>query len=166
MTSLLLFLPFGLVLVALQTSIVERITLWGGHPDLVLVAMALFTVQAGRQRALFPALLVAPFYDAIAGLPIGASILPLTTVVYLTGMGERTIFGARLGWPLLMAFLATLAAGLIILVELNLLGWGLRWGETILRVTLPSALLNAALILVLYFAFEFLQTLRQSRGRI
>lgn len=160
MTVLLVYLPFSLVLVTLQATFFERISLAGGHADLVLISLVLFALWVGRPQATVAAIVVAPFYDLMSGLPVGTSILPFLVVVYLAGMGERTLFGARFGWPLILTFMATFVAGLITVVELALFGFTVAWDQTILRVIVPSALLNAICILPLYLAIE---SLRQPR---
>ena len=155
--SILLLFPLALALVALQATIANALHLAGGHPDLVLVGVALWTIGAGRRDGFVLAILCAPLYDAVAGFPLGVSVAPLLTVAYLAGAGERTLFGASLGWPVFMILLATVTAGLITLAELYLLGWQIPWTDTILRVLLPTAVLNAILVVVLYVPVQFLR---------
>ncbi len=156
MTVLLVYLPISLVLVAVQSTLFERISLAGGHADLVLISLVLFTLLVGRPQAIVAVLVVAPFYDLMSGLPVGTSVLPFLAAVYLSGMGERTLFGARFGWPLILTFIATIVAGLITVIELALFGHTVVWDQTILRVIVPSALLNAICMVPLYLAAEAL----------
>ncbi len=160
MTVLLVYLPFSLVLVAVQTTLFGRIGLAGGRADLVLLSLILFTLLAGRRQATVAAVVVAPFYDLMSGLPVGTSVLPFLVAVYLAGMGERTLFGARFGWPILLTFIAAVVAGLITVAEMAIFGHTVAWDQTILRVIVPGALLNAVCILPLYLAAE---SLRQRR---
>jgi cell shape-determining protein MreD len=157
MTIVLVFLPLALVLVGLQATVIGHFHLFGGHADIVLVGVALLTTVAGRRSGLLLAGVAAPLYDMLAGLPVGVTVLPLLAVALLTAGGERTLFGARLGWPVFLTFGATLVAGGITLLELSLLGWPIAWGDTLLRVTLPGALLNAGLMLVLFLPAEWLR---------
>ena len=165
MSALLVILPLALVLVAVQATLMQPFSLAGGHPDIVLVGLALLAIQFGRESTIIPALIIAPFYDAASGFPIGTSILPFAAVVYLAGIGERTLFGARLGWPMFLAFIATIVAGLITAAELALMGWTLPWTATVLRVVLPSALLNAVLMLLMYLPTEYLRERRAAQLR-
>lgn len=160
MTVVLVFLPLALILVGLQTTLIGHFHLFGGHADLVLVGVVLLTIVAGRRSGLILAGVVAPLYDMAAGLPVGVTVLPLVVTVLLAGGGERTLFGAQLGWPVFLTFGATLVAGGITLLELSLLGWPIAWGDTLLRVTVPGALLNAGLMLVLYLPVEWLRERR------
>lgn len=162
MSVLLIYLPLSFVLVALQATLFGRIRLAGGQVDLVLISLVLFTLLVGRPQATIAAIVVAPLYDLMSGLPVGTSVLPFLVAVYLAGMSGRTLFGARFGWPILLTFIATVVAGLITIVELALFGHTVAWDQVFLRVILPSALLNAVCILPLYLAAE---SLRQGRAR-
>lgn len=160
MTVLLVYLPISLVLVAFQATVFDRIHLAGGRADLVLISLVLFTLLVGRPQAIVAAVVVAPFYDLMSGLPVGTSVLPFLVAVYLAGMGERTLFGARFGWPIFLTFFATLVVGLITVAELALFGHPIAWDQTFLRVIVPSAVLNAICILPLYLAAEGLRQRR------
>lgn len=139
-----------MVVVGLQVTIMPHISLLAGHPDLVLVGLVLWTAVAGREAALLPALLIAPLLDAMSGLPIGASVLPLLLVVVLAGYGERMLFGGQLGWPVFVSFIATLLTSLLLYLELTLLGWQIAWLPVFLEAVLPAALLNSLLCFILY----------------
>lgn len=155
MSALLLFLPLAVLLVAFQATIVDRFDVAGGRPDLILVSIILLTMLSGRKAAAIAALIVALLYDSISGIPLGVTIIPLLVAVYLAGIGAKSLFGARLGWPILVALLATLAAGAITLVELSLLGYQVQWTEALLRVLMPTAFLNALLIALLHLPVEY-----------
>jgi len=157
MTAVLVFLPLALILVSLQATIIGHARLFGGHADLVLVGVALLAIVTGRRSGFLLAGVAAPLYDMLAGLPVGVSLLPLLITAYLAGSGERTLFGARLGWPLFLAFGATLVAGGLTLFQLALLGRPVAWGDTLLRVALPGAFLNTLLMLALYLPAEWLR---------
>lgn len=160
MSSLLLLIPAALLIVAAQATLIERLTLVSGHPDLIIASLLLLTVQAGRERVYLLAVLIAPLFDALSGLPLGTSVLPLLAVVYLAGTGERALFGFRLGWPIVVAVLASVMAGMITLLELSFLGWTINWPETVIRILFPSALLNALLVFLLYFPAQYLRERR------
>ena len=150
MVYLLIFLPLALILVALQSAVFNQITIAGGHFDLLIIALVMITLYGNYELAVLLVVVLAPVADAISGLPLGVSVLPMLSVVLLAHWGGKTIFGARLGWPILVIFLGVLLAGLITLLELFILGWELPWNELIVRVLVPSAFLNALAALVIY----------------
>ncbi|RME84254.1 MAG: rod shape-determining protein MreD [Caldilineae bacterium] len=160
MSSLFLFLPIALVVVTLQATVMHHLSLGSARPDLIIISLVLWTMSTGRDRALLPAILMAPLFDAVAGLPLGVSVVPLLIVVLIASIGERTLFGARLGWPIFAAFTASLAAGAITLLELRLLGWRTPWTDLILRILVPSALLNAFLVFLIFIPVEYLRSRR------
>lgn len=148
--TILVLLPLAVGVVTLQTTVIGHVHLLGGHPDLLIVTLVVWTALAGREAALLPILFMAPLYDALAGLPMGASILPMLVVVYLAGLSERTLFGSQLGLPVIISFLATILTSFILFTELILLGWDITWNAAFINVVLPSALLNSLLTLLLY----------------
>lgn len=160
MSTLLLFLPLAIVIVAFQATIVDRFDIAGGRPDLILVSIILLTMLSGRKAAVIAAIIVAVIYDSISGIPLGVSIIPLLVVVYLAGIGDKSLFGARLGWPVFVAVVATLVAGAITMAELSLLGFQIQWTEALLRVLIPTAILNAILIALLHLPVEYMRSRR------
>ncbi|NOX61022.1 MAG: rod shape-determining protein MreD [Chloroflexi bacterium] len=155
LSAILLLLPIALFLAAMQATLAGRIQLLGGQPNFLLIALVLLTMAGGRRAALLPALVLAPLVDSLAGLPLGASVAPMLAVIYLAGLGERALFGARLGWPMFITLVATVVADAILMFELSLLGRDFSWLDAFLRITLPGAALNAALIFVLYLPIDY-----------
>ncbi len=150
MYRLLIFIPLALLLVAFQASVLNSWTLAGGQLDVIIISLVLLTLYGSLELGVLATVLIAPLADVLSGMPLGVSIIPLLSVVLLAHWGSRTIFGARLGWPVVIIFLGVLLAGLITIAELSLLGWDLPWNEMILRNLIPSAFLNALAALLIY----------------
>ena len=159
MSSILLLLPLALILVAFQATVMSRFSVAGVQPDIIIVSIILLTIISGRASAIIFAVIAALLSDAISGLPLGVSIIPYLVVVFLTSGGERTLFGARLGWPILVTAVATLAVGVITLLELDIIGWPIQWTDTLLRVLGPAVIVNTVLMFLLYVPVEY------ARGR-
>jgi len=159
MSTILLLLPLAFVLVAFQATVMSRLNVGGAQPDLIIVSIILLTIVSGQNSAVIFAVILALLSDAISGLPLGVSIIPYLVVVFLAIGGERTLFGARLGWPILITAVATVAVGLITLIELNVIGWEIQWTDTLLRVLGPAVIVNSTLMFVLYVPVEY------ARGR-
>jgi len=137
-------------MVAFQASVLSQFTLAGGHLDILLISLVLLTLYGSLELALLGAIVMAPLIDALSGMPLGVSIIPMTSVVLMAYWGGKTIFGARLGWPVIVIFVGTLLAGLITIAELMILGWEMPWNDMILRTLFPSAILNAIAGLAIY----------------
>ena len=150
MLYLLLFIPLALLLVAFQASVLSQLTLAGGHLDIIIISLVMLTLYGSFELALLASIIIAPLVDALAGMPLGVSIIPMLSVILLTHWSSKTIFGARLGWPVVIIFIGTLLAGLITMAELSLLGWNLPWKELILRTLIPTSLLNTVAAMAIY----------------
>ena len=137
-------------MVAFQASVLSQFTLAGGHLDILLISLVLLTLYGSLELALLGAIVMAPLIDALSGMPLGVSIIPMTSVVLMAYWGGKTIFGSRLGWPVIVIFVGTLLAGLITIAELMILGWEMPWNDMILRTLFPSAILNAIAGLAIY----------------
>ncbi len=155
MSTIILLLPTAFVLVAFQAAIMNRISIVGVHPDLIIISIILLTLISGQTSAFIFAVILALLSDAISGLPLGISVIPYLVVVLLASQGERILFGARLGWPVIVTALATLAVGVITLIELSAIGWDIQWTDTLLRVLGPTVIVNTALMFLLYVPVEY-----------
>jgi len=147
---LIILLPLALILVSFQASVLNQLTLAGGHLDIIIISLVMLTLYGSYEIALLAAVLIAPLMDALAGMPLGVSIIPLMSVVSLTHWIGKTLFGTRLGWPVVAIFIGSFLAGLITMAELALLRWDLPWNEIILKSLLPSTFLNAAAAIIIY----------------
>jgi rod shape-determining protein MreD len=150
MLYLLFFAPLVLLLVAIQATVLNQMTLAGGHLDIIVISLVMLTLYGRYELALLAGVLMAPFIDALSGMPLGVSVLPLLSVIFLAHGGGKNMFGARLGWPVIIIFISSLLAGLITLAELALLGWQMPWTDLMLRVLAPTALLNGMAAIAIY----------------
>ncbi len=150
MIYFLIFIPIAVLLVAFQAAVLNPLTVAGGHLDILLISLVLLTLYGSLELALIGVVIMAPLVDALAGMPLGISILPMTSMVLLAYWGGKTIFGTRLGWPILVVFAGTFLAGAITLAELAIIGWDMPWNELIVRTLIPTAILNTIGITAIY----------------
>lgn len=161
MLYFLLALPLSIVFVAFQSTVLNTITIAGGHPDLITVSLVLLAIYANYDFALVVAIITGPLMDSVSGLPLGVSIIPLVTVVLLARGWGRAIFGSRLGWPILVIFIGILVSGFLTMIELNVVGWRISWQIFFLDTLFPTAFLNALLALAFYFPLVFFNERRE-----
>ncbi len=150
MLTLFLIIPLAIILVTFQASVLSHFTLAGGHLDVITIVLVLLTLYGRYELALLAAIIIAPLVDALSAMPLGVSVIPLLSIVLLAHVGGRTIFGSRLGWPVIVVIIGSLMAGVIIMAELAILGWQMPWNLLILRTLIPSALLNGLAALAIY----------------
>jgi rod shape-determining protein MreD len=83
--------------------------------------------------------------DLRSGGPLGATALALVAVTFLAGQS----WGQGIGSPVMRLLVLALAGGLIyhliVLITLAWTGHTVDWGFSLLRVALPSVVLNTAL---------------------
>ena len=161
MFRLLLFIPLALLLVAFQASVLNTLTLAGGHLDILIILLVLVTMYGSLEFGILATIVIAPLVDALSGMPLGVSVIPMLSVVVLAHWGGKVVSSTRLGWPVVIVFLGVLVAGLITMAELALLGWDEPWSDLILRTLLPTAFLNALAVLLIYLPISFIGERRE-----
>jgi rod shape-determining protein MreD len=83
--------------------------------------------------------------DLVSGGPFGAATLSLVIVGLLAGLAKTSTLRSNVALPALVVFLVTIAHNLIYLLVLQISGLNVIWLESLLRITLLSAALNAVL---------------------
>jgi len=116
-------------------------------PLLVVITLALVQGASAGATAGFAAGLL---LDLLGSGPIGAWSFVLTLVGYTAGLLEANVFAE--GWllPFTVALLAGLAAELLYLIVLIVLGGELPFWRSLVSVVLPRGMYNAVLALVVY----------------
>ncbi|HLB48835.1 MAG TPA: rod shape-determining protein MreD, partial [Anaerolineales bacterium] len=94
--------------------------------------------------------------DVLSGGPMGAMTLGLVSVTLLIALTEGRFYKSN--WPvaLLASVLGTLVYHLIYLIVLGLSGHPVNLADDLTLVTLPSAILNALLMLPMYQTAKWL----------
>ncbi|MGW8250600.1 MAG: rod shape-determining protein MreD [Anaerolineales bacterium] len=148
--AVLIAIPFLGVLAVLQSSLISRLPLLQGTPDLIMLALISWTMQKRVQTAWQ--------WSIIGGLMAGLySAVPFG--VYLAGYGLTTglaLILRRRVWQVpvlavfLVAFLGTLIIHGITLLALRLTGSTIQLWQALNLVTLPSILLNLLFALPIY----------------
>jgi rod shape-determining protein MreD len=148
--AVLIAIPILGVLAILQSSLISRLPLLQGTPDLIMLAIITWSMQKRVQTAWQ--------WSIIGGLMAGLySAVPFG--VYLTGYGLTTglaLVLRRRVWQVpvlavfLVAFLGTLITQGITFLALRLIGSTIELWDAINLVTLPSILLNLLFTLPIY----------------
>jgi LytS/YehU family sensor histidine kinase len=80
----------------------------------------------------------------------------LIAVGFLAGLGETTVFRARIALPMIVMFLATIVYELLFLLIVRISGQSVAWLDSVLRLVIPSAILNAVLTPVVFLTMSWL----------
>jgi rod shape-determining protein MreD len=160
--NIYLTLAIVFVLGLLQSTLMPHITIWGVHPDLVLMVVTSWSLLRGAQEGMLWALLGGIACDLFSGGTFGVCTLPLLLVSFASSLGESNVFRFDLLIPILVIPLATLVYNGIIMVLLGLLGWPVAWGDDLVRIIFPAMLVNTLAMPLVYLV---MRTLDRHTGR-
>lgn len=160
---------YGIMLVALLLALVQagpmpRLPWLGVRPDLVfLIALAWGMVRGSAEGAIV-AFGGGLALDILSAFPLGGQALALLlTVVALSWLGAP-FYRGNLLFPVAGAFLGTWAYHLLLLLLARLFGQAVAWGGTLRYEVLPLSLVEAALMLPVYWLLDRLD--RRTRRRL
>ena len=99
-------------------------------------------------------------------LPIGSNALLLVLIALLASLGQANPFHSLLFVPLVTVFAATFFYHVMVMALSAALGSEVAFVDNVLRVALPSAALNAALMPVAYSSLLWLSEKIGRRVRV
>ena len=162
-----LSVPVLLIAAILQASLIPRLELPGGGPNLTYVIVLAWALNAPVGQAALWAFLGGLFNDILSAVPLGTSSLGLVLLVYLiSGLGTQVY---RLGLLLLifMSVFGTFAYEFsrVVLVDFyQLVGYlpstaplQISWGADLTATVFPTMVYNFALILPVYALLRLFQ---------
>jgi rod shape-determining protein MreD len=155
--SIYLLVPLLVVVTLLQTTIMPHLVIWGVFPDLPLLFVVCWGLLNGSREGMIWGFVAGIAVDLFSGAPFGAATLSLITAGFVSGLGEATVFRTHIALPLISAFLTTIVYGLCFLLIVQIAGDTVAWLDSLIRIILPSALLNAVLTLPLLALMHFLR---------
>lgn len=145
-----------IAIVILQTTAMPHLTILGVKPDLVLLVVISWSLLRGAKEGVIWALVGGIGLDLLSGAPFGTSTVALLVLSLLAGMGELSVFRTHIALPLIATLLATLAYDLFFLLLLHMRGYSIAWADSLIKVVLPSTLLNVLLAPFIYKALYWL----------
>jgi rod shape-determining protein MreD len=104
--------------------------------------------------------------DFLSGATLGSCAFTLTLVAYLASLGQLTIYRTNPLFPSLMALATNIVHDCILLIILSMTGYAVAWYGTLLQITMPTALLSALLMPLVYRSLGWLhrRTLPEEMG--
>ena len=139
-----------IVAVLAQASILPAFSIFGAHPNLVLVLLVTWVSVRGQQEAL----LLIPAAGFLLGLldsqPLGLAMLALTPLILMGDVRDLRVVESDLLLAVVLTALATLAYEGTGLVTLAVTGERLNWLATVLGVLVPATIANVLLLLPVY----------------
>jgi len=144
--------------------VLAPLSVLGGRPDLVLLAVVGWAFLRGPTEGVIWAFIGGLLLDLFSGGPFGCFTLSLLLVALF--VGQR--WGQELGSHVLQLVLLTLIAGfcyhLVLLVILWWSGHPPHWSYHLSRVAAPSAVVNAALAPFVHWPLAWLDRRTKPEG--
>lgn len=148
---------FLIVLAMLQATLLPVLGPLGIMPNLVLVAILLWSATRDPREGLLWAFGIGMFLGLLTLTPLGIDALGLTPVVVVGWFSYSRFFRSGPVFPLLMTFVASLASDLVLAFAAPLYGGTISLAGP-LRVGLVGALLNTIAVPPLYGIVYLLDT--------
>jgi rod shape-determining protein MreD len=154
--SIYLVIPLLLVVAVVQTSIMPYLTIWGVFPDLPLLVVVGWSLLRGSREGVIWGFVAGIAVDLFSGAPFGAATIALIAAGFLAGLGEATVFRTHILLPLVAMFLATIVYDLVFLLIVQISGQTVAWVDSLSRIILLSAVLNALLTPMIFWIMRLL----------
>ena len=149
----------GSFLVAiLATSVMPYVKVLGVAPDLVLIFAACWAMVRGQGEAMIVVPMAGLLRDLTTSDPVGTSMLALSPIVLLAVVRDLRPVESDFLPTLAVVATASLAYAVVSLTVLAAIGYDVPWGTAMLRVALPSMLVNPLFTVLIYSPMRWLTT--------
>lgn len=159
--SLWIALPFILFAAICQVTFLPLINVVGYKIDFALVLIVAWGLLGKAGEAAVWGFVAGMFLDFTSGLPFGAHTVALTGIGLLVQVIQsNSAIRDNFLLPPAAILGATFVYHLFLLFILSLLNPTVVWTDYLLRITLPSAVLNTIALPTAYFPFQWLAARR------
>ncbi len=146
--SLQLGFPLMLLAAMVQSTVLPRLRILGGQPDLVLLLVLAWAILDHEREGMAWAFVGGLLLDLLSGAPLGLSALIMVPITYLIGITEAQVYRSSVAFSLLLTAGGVFAYHILYLLLLNaLLGYPVAWAASLRYVTIPSVLFDMILII-------------------
>ena len=139
-----------------QATVMPHLAVLGVKPDLVLLVVICWGLLRGSKEGVIWALVGGIGVDLLSGAPFGTSAVALLVLSLFAGMGELSVFRTHIALPLIATLIAAVAYNLLFLLLLRIRGCSIAWADSLIKVVLPSTLVNVLLSPLVYRALHWL----------
>lgn len=143
-------------MVILQNAVVSGLRVGTARLDLMFLVVLSWSLLRGDRDGMMWAFGGGLLLDLACGGPPGRFSIPLLVVAFIVELGSRYFSSQNLLVPLALSIALFAPYDLTHMLMLQLTGIPQKWLEGLLRITMPSALLNAAFSLPVYIALRWL----------
>jgi rod shape-determining protein MreD len=161
--AILLFI-FGLV----QTVVLPQVVPLAARPQLIVLLIVAVCLVESLHDAVIWGFMGGLMLDLMSGpsVPLGSSALLMVLVALIASLGQADPFRTLVVVPLATVFGATIFYNVMLMLLFFVLGRDVPFADNLLRVALPSAILNTILMPVAYSALLWLSERIGRRMRV
>mgnify|MGYP005854011821 CR=1 FL=1 len=151
-TAIRLYLgPLLLFVVALlQVTIMPHLTIVHLQPDLALAAVVGWALYSGPSQGALSGSIVGLALDMLSGGPFGMHTCVMSIVGTLAGLGAALLPREHVLLLPAVAVLCTFVQQGAYVWLLRTAGWPLDWGQVLIAIVIPMALINLFLTVLFY----------------
>ena len=150
----LIALPLLSLVLVIQMAIASRLPLLSGYADLVLVAVAAWSLQERAQTAWHWAVFAGLLVGWISGVPWIIPLLGYLLTVAFARALVRRIWQTPLLGMFVIVFVGTMLIHALTIITLRLTGTPLPIEDALSVVTLPSLFINLSLAILAFPIFR------------
>lgn len=146
-----LVVPLLFLIAIIQLTIVPSLFPGPVRPDMMLMVVVGWGVVRGNGEAALWGLGGGLILDLFSGAPFGLNAISLGAIGWLADTLQTNFFRSNLLIPLATIFIATLLYHTGQAAVLQALGFTINWAFFTFNVVLPTAILNTALMPIVYW---------------
>jgi rod shape-determining protein MreD len=158
--SLWIAIPFILLAALCQATFLPLVNVLGYKIDFALVLVVAWGLLGKAGEAAVWGFVAGIFLDLTSGIPFGSHTIALTGIGLLMQFAQGNSIRDNFLLPPAAIIGATFAYHLFLLFILTLLNPSVALSDYLLRITLPSAILNTLAMPMAYFPFQWLAARR------
>ena len=149
------YLVFLLLLIPVQTTLVEQFSFAGIKPDLGLVLVYFIGIRMGAAHGLVMGVVVGILVDLFSGGVLGANMITKPIVGWVSGSLSRTVIDIHILVSVALLFSLSMLTGLLTYAYLELFLGGASLLTSIRAIILPQALYDSAVGMMALSLFPF-----------
>jgi rod shape-determining protein MreD len=150
MLSNFIAIPVLMVLSVLQVTAISRILLFSGTADLVLLAVAAWGVRERGKNVFLWAFIGGLMVAITTAMPTYAAFIPYMFIALVARLFQDRLWQAPILSLIMVVVIGTLFQHIFYIVVLQIEGINIGFNESLIKVTLPSLLLNFFFLFPVY----------------
>lgn len=160
-----LSLPILALAAVLQASILPQFSILGGRPDLVLLLVVSWALNAPLAEGVVWAFVGGVMQDLLSAAPTGTSVIGLVLIVFALDLFRQQVYRVGLLTLIWTALAGTLVQQVIVMIVLTLSGFNIPLLNNFGYVVLPTMFYNFIVIFPVYFVARRIQKRVAGRAR-